>query len=424
MQSTESISSQPSQDSLSSNNNFMFSDDETDGFLLEDRDKPHGIHLTQSGLPDRNVHSMNREQEHPGSQWACDGFVVSSDPERSQDNSHARSTSSSISSYLSLSSSSSSVLGWSSSESEQGKNGGTKGDLLFARKCLELQGYVRPLLELLNGLKKGRFDKGLSSFQQSVAMDRIQRIVGVLQKPHIGEKYLPTLLQIEVMLKLWFPQVTAQVSVTPNPADLSPQNISTHGSSNITPPHKHKDQLHIPVKKRRLNWSDTDSPSSSPLMVCKSSKLECCEEQHQWPYVDGGEGSSETPPLFSNKKKSDKQFGETLEHKVIRWSGSRLTWVHIAPIFSPPKSGPSHKGGMAKERGSRNVLLPISPLTSRSSPAMQDSFVSSTTPFSEQTRYQCQSVSLGTTSQLQEYAQTPPITMKPSNLVQQSTIQT
>lgn len=27
-------------------------------------------------------------------------------------------------------------------------------------QCLELQGYVRPLLELLNGLKKGRFDKG------------------------------------------------------------------------------------------------------------------------------------------------------------------------------------------------------------------------------------------------------------------------
>jgi len=27
-------------------------------------------------------------------------------------------------------------------------------------QCLELQGYVQPLLELLNGLKKGRFDKG------------------------------------------------------------------------------------------------------------------------------------------------------------------------------------------------------------------------------------------------------------------------
>lgn len=227
------------------------------------------------------------------------------------------------------------------------------------------------------------------------------------------------------MLKLWFPQVTAQVSVTPNPADLSPQNISTHGSSNITPPQKHKDQLHIPVKvrdtqetpsiiffalhfilcdfvdinshfilswlfqKRSMSWSDTDSPSSSPPMVCKSSKLEFCEEQHQWPYVDGGEGSSKTPPLFSNKNKSDKKSSETLEHNVIRWSGSRLTWVHIAPIFSPPTSGPSHKGEITKERGSRNALLTISPLKSRSSPAMQDSFVSSTTSFSEPTRYQC-----------------------------------
>ncbi len=99
-----------------------------------------------------------------------------------------------------------------------------------------------------------------------------------------------------------------------------------------------------------------------------------------------------------SRKRSDKQFGETLEHQVIRWSGSRRTWVHIAPIFSPPKSSPSHNGGMGKERGSRSVLLPISPITSSSSPAMQDSFVSSTTPFSEPTRYQFQSVSLGITS--------------------------
>lgn len=105
-------------------------------------------------------------------------------------------------------------------------------------QCSELQGYLRPLLELLNGLKTGRFDKGmthasvdnitlqpsvvpsvvskscyvcttglgwvkapnhhsvtnysfawlagLNTFQQSVAMDRLQRIVGVLQKPHLG----------------------------------------------------------------------------------------------------------------------------------------------------------------------------------------------------------------------------------------------
>ncbi|KAL6044189.1 hypothetical protein STEG23_019869 [Scotinomys teguina] len=80
------------------------------------------------------------------------------------------------------------------------------------RLCKELQGFIRPLTDLLNGLKMGRFDKGLSSFQQSVAMDRIQRIVGVLQKPQMGERYLGTLLQVEGMLKTWFPHVAAQKS--------------------------------------------------------------------------------------------------------------------------------------------------------------------------------------------------------------------
>lgn len=31
---------------------------------------------------------------------------------------------------------------------------------LFLCQCAELQGFVRPLLELLNGLKRGRFDRG------------------------------------------------------------------------------------------------------------------------------------------------------------------------------------------------------------------------------------------------------------------------
>lgn len=88
----------------------------------------------------------------------------------------------------------------------------TEGDLLFAQKCKELQGFIRPLTDLLNGLKMGRFDRGLSSFQQSVAMDRIQRIVGVLQKPQMGARYLGTLLRVEAMLKTWFPHIAAQKS--------------------------------------------------------------------------------------------------------------------------------------------------------------------------------------------------------------------
>nr|XP_028566683.1 circadian-associated transcriptional repressor [Podarcis muralis]XP_028566684.1 circadian-associated transcriptional repressor [Podarcis muralis] len=86
----------------------------------------------------------------------------------------------------------------------------TERDHIFAQKCLELQGFIHPLVELLNRLKMGRFDRGLSSFQQSVAMDRIQRIIGVLQKPEMGERYLGTLLQVERMLKLWFPHIAVR----------------------------------------------------------------------------------------------------------------------------------------------------------------------------------------------------------------------
>ncbi|XP_025941564.1 circadian-associated transcriptional repressor [Apteryx rowi] len=90
----------------------------------------------------------------------------------------------------------------------------TDGDRLFAQKCRELQGFIRPLAELLNGLRTGRYEKGLSTFQQSVAMDRIQRIIGVLQKPEMGERYLGTLLQVEMMLKLWFPHVAPKTAGT------------------------------------------------------------------------------------------------------------------------------------------------------------------------------------------------------------------
>uniref|UniRef100_A0A8C5KTL2 Circadian-associated transcriptional repressor n=2 Tax=Jaculus jaculus TaxID=51337 RepID=A0A8C5KTL2_JACJA len=88
----------------------------------------------------------------------------------------------------------------------------SEGDLLFAQKCKELQGFIRPLTDLLNRLKMGRFDRGLSSFQQSVAMDRLQRIVGVLKNPQMGERYLGTLLQVEGMLKTWFPHIAVRKS--------------------------------------------------------------------------------------------------------------------------------------------------------------------------------------------------------------------
>ncbi|XP_028836814.1 circadian-associated transcriptional repressor-like [Denticeps clupeoides] len=381
MQSTGSTSSLPSNDSLSSSDSFLFSDtdpgeEDADVFLSE-REISGGVQSSQS------VYSLDGSGlDSPGSQWACDGF---SEPERSEVTG-GRSVS------LSTSISSSTTSGaWSGAESSQSseKTGQSEADQLFAQKCSELRGFVRPLLELLNGLKKGRFDKGLSSFQQSVAMDRIQRIVGVLQKPYLGEKYLNTLLQVEMMLKLWFPQVVPRATVTSAASGPSPYSNSNTAA---TPPHKHKDQLHMPVKKRRLSWSDTDS-SSTPLPTAhKCYMVKDDVEQRE----EGGSrsGTSSTQPQRKSASKSHGVVqprgrghgscvpeGEASSLRGIRWSEPSLTWVHTAPILSPPKSCPPHEGGSGK-RGSF-VVFAVPPATTRGSPAMQDSSISSTTPFSE-----------------------------------------
>ncbi|KAL6461198.1 hypothetical protein MHYP_G00311640 [Metynnis hypsauchen] len=172
----------------------------------------------------------------------------------------------------------------------------TEGDLAFSRKCAELSGYVRPLLELLNGLKTGRYDKGLSTFQQSVAMDRLQRIAGILQKPHLGEKYLRTLLQLEMMLKVWFPQV----------ASCNPNSIPLSQSSTASAQQRwHQNQL--PVKKRRLSWSDSESqspappncklfrdkePEQSPSLTTSCTHPEDTVSRSQGPVISESEGGS------------------------------------------------------------------------------------------------------------------------------------
>ncbi|TNN43600.1 Circadian-associated transcriptional repressor [Liparis tanakae] len=131
-----------------------------------------------------------------------------------------------------------------------GSSSATPGDRAFAQKCADLRRFIRPLLELLHGLKTGRFDKGLSSFQQSVAIDRLQRILGILQRPEMGEKYLQNLLQIEKMLKIWFPRVAYQS--TDIPSQTTAPRVRPHWCQN---------QLHMPVKKRKLSCSDRDNPS-------------------------------------------------------------------------------------------------------------------------------------------------------------------
>uniref|UniRef100_A0A0P6JIJ7 Uncharacterized protein C1orf51 n=1 Tax=Heterocephalus glaber TaxID=10181 RepID=A0A0P6JIJ7_HETGA len=160
----------------------------------------------------------------------------------------------------------------------------TEGDLLFAQKCKELQGFIRPLTDLLNGLKMGRFERGLSSFQQSVAMDRIQRIVGVLQKPEMGKRYLGTLLQVEGMLKTWFPHIAAQKS------SLGRRHVTKHFGNH-----------------------HSDSAASSPA-----------------------------PPM---EKMDQTQLGHLVLKPKQPWHltelpAMNLTWIHTAPICNPPLGSP------------------------------------------------------------------------------------
>ncbi|XP_069870125.1 circadian-associated transcriptional repressor-like [Dipodomys merriami] len=163
----------------------------------------------------------------------------------------------------------------------------TEGDLLFAQKCKELQGFIRPLTDLLNGLKMGRYERGLSSFQQSVAMDRIQRIVGVLQKPQMGERYLGTLLQVEGMLKTWFPHIAVQ-------------------KSSLRSSRHQFEKQHFPSHHR-------DSAASSPV-----------------------------PPV---EKMGQTQLGHFIlkpkqPWQVTEWPAMNLTWIHTTPICNPPLSSP------------------------------------------------------------------------------------
>ncbi|MEQ2240514.1 hypothetical protein ILYODFUR_015828 [Ilyodon furcidens] len=421
MQSQGSTSTQPSFDSLSSSDSLVLSDseqteDDTDVFLT---DRPSSVIISDF------VSKKDLESRSPRSQWACkkeEAYRSQNDGKGSKfglvDTNHA---------------------------SQRSKS---QGDLLFAQKCADLQGFVRPLLELLNGLKSGRFDQGLSSFQQSVAMDRIQRIVGVLQRPDCGEKYLNTLLQVEVMLKLWFPHISTQPVSSSSSVATSPTH-SLQDTCSSTPPHKHRDQLHIPVKKRRLSWTDTDSPMPSPIPIkcCRTSGEERREKHNQ----DERDQSTSSPLLASdanpysphmvcNSQLNDSAKGndsegegpdERSKYKVAQCSEPRLTWVHVAPISSPRKACLSHE--VTKMEGINKTILTVG---SRGSPAMQDSSISSTTPSkipkNQKKPTQCQSQLIAaeqqgeteTTGTCQGQNQPALVSLKPLARVCPSTVET
>ncbi|XP_054476409.1 uncharacterized protein LOC129108571 [Anoplopoma fimbria] len=157
---------------------------------------------------------------------------------------------------------------------------------IFRRKCMELQCYIHPLSSILNGLRSGRYRERLSSFQESVAMDRIQRIMGVLQNPCMGEKYINIILKMEEMLKSWFP------------------NVKLRDQLNVT----QKEEA-VPTKKLKIS-PVTINAVMSPVSV------------------------------------SDPPAGVKTLTPPGAYSASNLKWLHTSPICSPiagqAQAGPRH----------------------------------------------------------------------------------
>ncbi|XP_054633622.1 circadian-associated transcriptional repressor isoform X2 [Dunckerocampus dactyliophorus] len=170
-----------------------------------------------------------------------------------------------------------------SNQSEKGR--------LFTQKCMELQCYIQPLSSILNGLRSGRYRERLSSFQESVAMDRIQRILGVLQNPCLGEKYISIILKMEEMLKSWFPNVKPQH-----------QQAITHAEEVV------------PTKKLKLS-PVTHTEGVSPVTI------------------------SDTPVGAKPLRVTDLT-------PPGAYSASNLKWLHTSPICSPTaeqaQAGPRH----------------------------------------------------------------------------------
>ncbi|KAK5915881.1 hypothetical protein CesoFtcFv8_001432 [Champsocephalus esox] len=113
----------------------------------------------------------------------------------------------------------------------------------FSQKCTELQCYIQSLSDILQGLRSGRYSERFSSFQESVAMDRIQRIMGVLQNPNMGGRFLSIVLKIAEMLHSWFPHIR------PDPTHTEPCT---------------------PAKTQKQHQSSAPPPPPSPVSFCSS----------------------------------------------------------------------------------------------------------------------------------------------------------
>ncbi len=95
----------------------------------------------------------------------------------------------------------------------------------------------------------------------------------------------------------------------------------------------------------------------------------------------GVAGTSQLNEDTKGKDSDNEEMGKLSKYKAGQSSEPSLTWVHIAPILSPRKACPSHEGTAAAGSNENQPVAAVLPPSRRGSPAMQDSSVSSTTPY-------------------------------------------
>ncbi|XP_029000220.1 uncharacterized protein LOC114852183 isoform X3 [Betta splendens] len=134
----------------------------------------------------------------------------------------------------------------------------------FTHKLAELQCYLQPLSTILCGLRSGRYSERLSRFQESVAMDRIQRIMGVIQNPDMGGRFFSIILKMEEMLHSWFPHIKATLAQTDDSTAAKKQK---QNQSSASSPHVEPAASYSSTQLRRLHSSlacSLKAPESRP----------------------------------------------------------------------------------------------------------------------------------------------------------------
>lgn len=152
-------------------------------------------------------------------------------------------------------------------------------------------------------------------------------------------------------------------------------------------------------QKRRLSWTGTDSPVPSPgLLKCprfgaeeKRPKLD--DDENKKPPLPPSLASDADQNLpdaagdgqIQNDTKGKNIDGEEpsklAKYKAGQSSEPKLTWVHVAPILSPRKTCPSNESTTVAGNSEDQLVTAVLPPGKKGNPAMQDSSVTSTTPY-------------------------------------------